>query len=357
MIGPRTALPLPAWKTAGSPAKISFACSGRANSTSWPAAREQPDGEGVAVPPVQPRHGLVPEAQQGHALQERRPAQPRRQPAGVDRRRRASAEGPGALEALVGPAGGLPVQVADAGHGIDPTSRSAGADPLDGDHLVVRQRVRSERPAGEQYVVPEGGADADGPAVRGRGEVDGGRALRRDGGRARGRRPSPSRRGAGTARSRPPGRPSAGRTGRAARRGGSRPPRTSAAAATADSGSRRPRYRPYGSTSALPAKRSPPMWETSQVSSGYAAARAAATGLPFSAQQASCLPWVHTQDERLLGRARARASGRRPGPRGRGRGGPRGRRGRRSAASCRRAPPTRRTRGTRCGARAGGSGG
>ena len=34
MIGPRIALPLPAWKTSGSPAKISLACSGRVNSTS-----------------------------------------------------------------------------------------------------------------------------------------------------------------------------------------------------------------------------------------------------------------------------------------------------------------------------------
>ena len=34
MTGPRIALPLPAWKTSGSPAKISFACSGRVNSTS-----------------------------------------------------------------------------------------------------------------------------------------------------------------------------------------------------------------------------------------------------------------------------------------------------------------------------------
>ena len=33
MIGPRIALPLPAWKTSGSPAKISLACSGRVNST------------------------------------------------------------------------------------------------------------------------------------------------------------------------------------------------------------------------------------------------------------------------------------------------------------------------------------
>ena len=34
MIGPRMALPLPAWNTAGSAAKISRACSGRVNSTS-----------------------------------------------------------------------------------------------------------------------------------------------------------------------------------------------------------------------------------------------------------------------------------------------------------------------------------
>ena len=34
MTGPRMALPLPAWKTSGSPAKISLACSGRVNSTS-----------------------------------------------------------------------------------------------------------------------------------------------------------------------------------------------------------------------------------------------------------------------------------------------------------------------------------
>src|SRR4029079_5640305 len=34
MTGPRIALPLPAWNTSGSPAKISLACSGRVNSTS-----------------------------------------------------------------------------------------------------------------------------------------------------------------------------------------------------------------------------------------------------------------------------------------------------------------------------------
>ena len=34
MIGPRIALPLPAWKISGSPAKISLVCSGRVNSTS-----------------------------------------------------------------------------------------------------------------------------------------------------------------------------------------------------------------------------------------------------------------------------------------------------------------------------------
>ena len=34
MIGPRIALPLPAWKISGSPAKISFACSGRVKNTS-----------------------------------------------------------------------------------------------------------------------------------------------------------------------------------------------------------------------------------------------------------------------------------------------------------------------------------
>ncbi len=34
MIGPRTALPLPAWKTAGSAAKISLVTSGLVNSTS-----------------------------------------------------------------------------------------------------------------------------------------------------------------------------------------------------------------------------------------------------------------------------------------------------------------------------------
>ncbi len=34
MIGPRIALPLPAWKTSGSAAKISFACSGLVNITS-----------------------------------------------------------------------------------------------------------------------------------------------------------------------------------------------------------------------------------------------------------------------------------------------------------------------------------
>ncbi len=33
MIGPRIALPLPAWKTSGSPAKISLACSGRVTIT------------------------------------------------------------------------------------------------------------------------------------------------------------------------------------------------------------------------------------------------------------------------------------------------------------------------------------
>ena len=34
MIGPSTALPLPAWNTAGSPAKISLVTSGVVNSTS-----------------------------------------------------------------------------------------------------------------------------------------------------------------------------------------------------------------------------------------------------------------------------------------------------------------------------------
>ena len=50
MIGPRIALPLPAWKTSGSPAKISLACSGRVNSTSGRPAGHDPDGEDVAVP-------------------------------------------------------------------------------------------------------------------------------------------------------------------------------------------------------------------------------------------------------------------------------------------------------------------
>ena len=37
MIGPRMALPLPAWKNSGSAAKISLACSGRVKKTSgWP---------------------------------------------------------------------------------------------------------------------------------------------------------------------------------------------------------------------------------------------------------------------------------------------------------------------------------
>ena len=34
MIGPRMPLALPAWKTSGSPAKISLACSGRVKNTS-----------------------------------------------------------------------------------------------------------------------------------------------------------------------------------------------------------------------------------------------------------------------------------------------------------------------------------
>ena len=34
MTGPRIALPLPAWKISGSPAKISFACSGLVKKTS-----------------------------------------------------------------------------------------------------------------------------------------------------------------------------------------------------------------------------------------------------------------------------------------------------------------------------------
>ena len=44
----------------------------------------------------------------------------------------------------------------------------------------------------------------------------------------------------------------------------------------------------------LAANRSPPMWEISQVSAGCEAVRAAATGRPRSAQQASCRPWVQT---------------------------------------------------------------
>ena len=60
----------------------------------------------------------------------------------------------------------------------------------------------------------------------------------------------------------------------------------------------------------MPANRSPPMWETSQVSSGYAAESVAAIGRPCSAQQASCLPWVQTSSERLVGRHQAgRAAG------------------------------------------------
>ena len=44
----------------------------------------------------------------------------------------------------------------------------------------------------------------------------------------------------------------------------------------------------------LAANRSPPMWEISQVSAGCEAVSAAATGRPFSAQQASCRPCVQT---------------------------------------------------------------
>ena len=61
--------------------------------------------------------------------------------------------------------------------------------------------------------------------------------------------------------------------------------------------------------------------------SGCAAARAAATGRPRSAQQASCRPWVHTQNSRLR---RSRRPGRRLGPR---RAAPRGRGRARSAGS------------------------
>ena len=45
----------------------------------------------------------------------------------------------------------------------------------------------------------------------------------------------------------------------------------------------------------LPANRSPPMCETSQVSSGWAWSSARATGRPRSAQQASWRPLVQTQ--------------------------------------------------------------
>ncbi len=64
MIGPRIALPLPAWKTSGSPAKISLACSGRVNSTSGRPRGDHPHGEDVAVLPVRPGHEPVPEAEQ-----------------------------------------------------------------------------------------------------------------------------------------------------------------------------------------------------------------------------------------------------------------------------------------------------
>ena len=49
----------------------------------------------------------------------------------------------------------------------------------------------------------------------------------------------------------------------------------------------------------LPANRSPPMWETSQVSSGWAACSARAAGRPNSAQQAS---WRHAADRRDVAR-------------------------------------------------------
>ena len=64
----------------------------------------------------------------------------------------------------------------------------------------------------------------------------------------------------------------------------------------------------------LAANRSPPMCETSQVCSGCAASSAAATGRPRSAQQASCLPWVQTQNSepsvgaRPMDRPRPRAA-------------------------------------------------
>ena len=55
------------------------------------------------------------------------------------------------------------------------------------------------------------------------------------------------------------------------------------------------------------------MCETSQVSSGCAWASAAATGRPRSAQQASCRPWVQTQNSVGVGRG-VRQAGAAAGP-------------------------------------------
>ena len=116
-----------------------------------------------------------------------------------------------------------------------------------------------------------------------------------DAGPAAGRRRAGSRRAAGAARSPRPA-PASAATDRPRRWSRSSWP----AEVAAGDGDRRSRRRAgrsrarAGSTSTLPANRSPPMCETSQVSSGCAAASAAATGRPRSAQHASCRPWVHT---------------------------------------------------------------
>ena len=79
-------MPLPAWKTSGSPAKISLTCSGRLKTTSAPALGQDPDREDVAVALVQGRDELVPEPQQPDALQDAGQPWAGRQVGGRDRR-------------------------------------------------------------------------------------------------------------------------------------------------------------------------------------------------------------------------------------------------------------------------------
>ena len=181
------------------------------------------------------------------------------------------------------------------------------------------------------------------------------RARRRRSGPWSGRRrPAPT----GRSRRRGPSAPSSRRTPTSAAWapiGRSERPRrwsssTSPAAVASATATRRRRGRARrsrgraGSTTRLPAKRSPPMCEVSHTCVGVAAAGPgrAPAGRPSSAQQASWRPWVQTASSgRVVGR-RGRASARRPARRGRGR----ARRRARRAARSRSTTPGRR-RGSR----------